>query len=152
MITAIQDPYVKALQALTERFKPEIAILYFRDLGSNKKEWSFEIRPHNLKAATLSGNIYESGLVLLNVACTSMEIQPDHGYGDTQQIADIEEICEAVFHGDFSESVISSGEHILYACGTFRLKSRPLKSSRTQLSWRWLLLSHKSHSTQYEPY
>jgi hypothetical protein len=151
MITALQDPYLKALQALTERYGSEKAMLCVHDLNPDGKEWRFEIRSRNPKAAPLSGNIYEGGLVLLNAGRTMMEVQPDHGYGDPQQIIDIEEICDAVLQGNFSELVISAGEHTLYTCGVFCLKTRPLKSTRTQLSWRWFL--HKSRSVhQYEPY
>jgi hypothetical protein len=151
MITAAGDPYVKALQILAERFGSEKAMLCVHDISPDNKEWRFEIRSRNPNAATLSGNIYESGLVLLNAGRSSLEVQPDLGYGDAKQIADIAEICEAVLQGDFSEVVISSGEHTLYTCGIFRLRTRPLKSTRTQLSWRWLLRRSRS-VYQYEPY
>ncbi|MBZ5507760.1 MAG: hypothetical protein LAO78_20045 [Acidobacteriia bacterium] len=151
MITAVQDPYVKALQALAGRLGPEKATLYILDISSKKKGLHFEIRSRNPRAARVSGNIFEGGLVLLNAGHTSLEVHPKQGYGDARQIGEIEEMCEAVLRGNFSEVVISSNEHTLYTCGVFLLKTRPFKSTRTQLSWRWLLRKARSVH-QYEPY
>jgi len=144
-------PYAIALRSLIEKHGPDKATLQAHSRNSKPQEWLFEIQSRNPGTAPLSILVFGNGDALLCAGFTQTEVWTKHGYGDPQQISDIVEMCEAVLCGRFEEVVISSGEFTLYTSGTFHLKGRPLKSTRTQMNWRWL--KKKSRSIhRYEPY
>lgn len=147
MVDKQTDPYVTAITAMVQEIGPEKAELSIQSSGSY---CNFDIRPDNPNAAPISGVVTE-GVAFIRAGFTGMELFTKAGYEDRQQIADLIEICVAVCHGNFEETIWYSGEVVLHTRAIFHLKEGPFNARSTHLSLRWL--ARKSRRVcRYEPY